>query len=118
MTVGEAISRVDREKHNVYSEEDKRRWLYHLEHYLAGLTAAYTPVQPPKWEAFTPEYPLLVPEAYGQIYLRWLEYQIDYANQDYRRSNNALGMYRAEEEGYLSWLTRSGKPAGVSFRYW
>lgn len=109
MTVGEAIAWVDRNKHNLISREDKIFWLFTLESLLTEEVNSLgdSGLSMPESGAFAEERQLLLPPAFCAMYLRYLEYQIDYVNQDYRRSNNALAMLKAEKARFDRWLTRT-----------
>ena len=44
--------------------------------------------------------PLLVPTPYDDIYIRWLEARIDYANGEYNKYNNSATAYNTAFEAY------------------
>ena len=60
---------------------------------------------------------LLVPAPYDDIYVRWLEAQIDYSNADYGRYSNSMTMYNAAYSAYERYYNRNNMPLGKSFKY-
>ena len=110
MTAQDAISWVDGKKHNVYSREDKLFWLGQVEKMAAGLHARCGREEGmPQVE---PETVLSIPAPYDDIYLRWLEAQIDYANQEYMKYNNAMALFTALWKEYANQVRRSAPAVG------
>ena len=62
---------------------------------------------------------LLVPAPFDEVYLRWLEAQIDYHNGEYDKYNNAIIMFNTVFEAYQAYYTRTHMPAmrGRRFRF-
>ena len=60
---------------------------------------------------------LLVPAPWDEMYLRWLEARIDYANAEYTRYNNSMDMFRAVYQAYRSYYNRTHMPKGTRFRF-
>lgn len=60
---------------------------------------------------------LLVPEPFDEMYLRWLESQIDYYNGEYGKYNNAIVMYNAAYEAYRNEYNRTHMPLGKTIKY-
>ena len=121
MTIHEAIHKIDSLKHNTYSQEDKLQWLSRLDamvktHILdthQGQTAPFTGYG----EDTDPNTELLVPEPYAEIYLRWLEAQMDYHNGEYGKYNNAMDMFQAAYRGFENYYNRTHMPKGSKIRY-
>lgn len=90
MTIDEAIGWVDTKKHNVYSREDKLTWISQVE----GMAAELMTRHGCTWEA-PEEDTLSIPAPFDQLYLRWMEAQIDYTNQEYLKYNNAMAVFNA-----------------------
>ena len=105
MTAREAIDWVDGKKHNVYSQEDKCFWLKQVEAMAAELHSRCG------LEGETAEVALdtvlSIPAPFDRLYLRWLEGQIDYANQEYLKYNNAMGLFTALWKEYANRVRRS-----------
>lgn len=60
---------------------------------------------------------LLVPAPYDEVYLRWMEAQIDYHNGEYDRYNNAMDMYNTAFTGYQNYYNRTHMPKGKKFKF-
>ena len=122
MKIIDAISQIDSLKHNTYSESDKIAWLSRLDSMVKRLIidthegaedVTFTP-----YDSSTDlETALLVPEPFDEIYLRWLEAQIDYANGEYGKYNNAILMYQAAFDGYANYYNRNHMPKGKKFKF-
>lgn len=115
MKLIEAISKIDNFKHNTYTQEDKVAWLSRLDE-LVKLEILDTHVDG-EGAGFSGydtqtnvETELLVPPPYDEMYLRWLEAQIDYANGEYDRYNNSMEMFNAAFRGYSSYYNRTHMP--------
>lgn len=104
MTAREAMTFVDGKMHNVYSEADKLHWLTRVET-MAGELAERFGIDPPVLP-LTPETELSIPTPWDQIYLRWLEAQINYANQEYLKYNNAMTVFNALWNEYANKTAR------------
>lgn len=125
MTIMEALYRIDELKPNTYSQPEKIKWLSSLDgvikseiidtHELRegeedivfegyGENAALTTV-------------LLVPAPYDDIYLRWLEAQIDYSNGEYGKYNNSIAMYNTAYTAFSNHYNRTHMPKGKKFKF-
>ena len=60
---------------------------------------------------------LLVAAPYDDIYVKWLEVQIDYANADYGKYANSMIMYNNAYATFYSWYNRNYMPKGKKFKY-
>lgn len=60
---------------------------------------------------------LLVPAPYDDIYVKWLEVQIDYANKEYGKYANSMVMYNNAYANFYSWYNRNYMPKGKTFKY-
>lgn len=110
MTVQEAINWVDEKKHNVYSREDKVNWISQVEAMAAELAVRHGE-KPAEIDE-----ELSVPAPYDRLYLRWLEAQIDYANQEYLKYNNAMAVFNALWTDYANWFCRGHITPARTFR--
>lgn len=110
MTALDAIRWVDEKKHNVYSQEDKLIWLSQVEKMAAQLLARCG--LEPGETAVEPETELSVPAPHDQLYLRWLEAQIDYTNQEYLKYNNAMALFTARWQEYANQVRRGAATVG------
>ena len=105
MTILEAINRVDATKPNSYTQIEKIDWLSTLDGIIkkeiidtheGGENIAFD-----GYDVDTGlDTVLLVPAPYDDIYIRWLEARVDYANGEYNKYNNSATAYNAAFEAY------------------
>lgn len=122
MTINEAITQIDSLKVNTYTPADKIGWLSRADSMIkkniidthesdeAVLFTGYT-------EETDPETVLLVPEPYDELYIRYLEAQIDYTNGEYAKYNNSILMFNAAYEAYASYYNRNNMPKSSGNRF-
>ena len=122
MTIIEAINKIDALKPNNYTQADKIGWLSTLDGIIKkeiidthegadavsfkgyGATTALDTV-------------LLVPAPYDDVYVRWLEAQIDYANGEYGKYNNSMALYNTAYVTYERYYNRNNMPLGKKFKF-
>ena len=122
MTIAEAISKVDALKPNTYSKEYKVAWLSTLDarvkkqvinaHEYSDTIFFYGYDSTADMET-----ELLVPAPYDEMYLRWLEAQIDYHNSEDDRYNNAIMLFNNAYDGYKKFYTRTHMPLSKGNRF-
>lgn len=100
----DAIRWVDEKKHNVFPMEDKLRWLFQAEQMVRELESRHGRRKELSFPE--PDTELLAPAPYDQLYLRWLEAQIDYTNQEYLKYNNAMALFNTLWGEYAGKLSR------------
>ena len=123
MKIIEAINRIDALKHNTYTQADKVRWLSTVDSMVKNHVidtheggkeipfAGYdSDTDPDSTE-------LLIPTPFDEVYLRWMEAQIDYHNGEYGKYNNAVDMFNTVYESYQSYYNRTHMPKGKKFKY-
>ena len=122
MTIAEVISKVDALKPNTYTPEDKIDWLSTLDARVKSqIIDAHECNKPVLFDGYNSatdhETELLVPAPYDEMYLRWLEAQIDYYNGEDDRYNNAITLFNNAYEGFKKHYTRTHMPLsrGSSF---
>lgn len=122
MKIIEAINRIDSLKHNTYSQNDKVAWLSRLDSMVKRLiidthegaeNVTFTGYD----DSTDPETELLVPAPFDEMYLRWLEAQIDYTNGEYDKYNNSILMYQAAYDAYANCYNRNHMPKGTAIKY-
>lgn len=121
MKVIEAINQIDNLKPNTYSDEEKTAWLSRLDYLVKreildtheGGTILFGGYDADA-DAQTG---LMVPPPYDEMYLRWLEAQIDYANGEYSKYNNSIEMFNASYRGYSNYYNRTHAPKGGKLKY-
>lgn len=122
MTIIEAINRVDDLKHNTFSYADKTRWLSTLDNTVkTGVIDTHEGGEGIVFSGYTadtdPETVLLVKEPYDEMYIRWLEAQIDYANREYDSYNNSVEMFNTYWADYKNHYNRTHMPKGVGMKF-
>jgi hypothetical protein len=122
MTINEAINKADALKPNNFSFEDKIGWLSTLDHTVmremvetheGGEDIVFTGYN----ENTDPDTELLAPAPYDEMYLRWLEAQIDYANNEFGKYNNAITMFNTSYGAYFNYYNRTHMPKGKVRKY-
>lgn len=122
MTLIEAISKIDNLKHNTFTHDDKVGWLSRLDWMVKEEILDTHEGEGAPWffgydMESDVETELLVPAPYDEMYLRWLEAQIDYANGEINRYNNAIEMFLAAYNGYARAYNRSHMPKSKKMKY-
>ena len=114
MKIIEAISRLDALKFNTYTQSDKVDWLSRLDSMVKNLiidthegaeAVTFTGYD----DSTSLDTVLLVPSPFDEMYLRWLEAQIDYHNGEYDKYNNAIIMFNTTFEAYKSYYNGAHK---------
>ena len=122
MTIAEVISKVDALKPNTYDREDKVAWLSSLD---ARVKTQIIDTHEGGENIFFYGYEglvdqdteLLVPAPYDEMYLRWLEAQIDYHNDEDKRYNNAIVLFNNAYEAYKKHYTRTHMPISKGSKF-
>lgn len=122
MKINEAISIIDDLKPNTYSQSDKITWLSHVDATVKSLIIdTHEGADDVTFSGYDDSTDLntelLVPEPFDELYLRWLEAQIDYYNGEYGKYNNAIVMYNAAYKAYQNEYNRTHMPLGKSIQY-
>lgn len=122
MTIIEAINDIDSLKPNAYSETDKIKWLERLDWAVKKeIIDTHEGGEDVIFEGFGEPVDLntelLVPAPYDEVYLRWLEAQIDYANGEYGKFNNSMNMYNTAYSAYERYYNRTHMPFGKTRNY-
>ena len=106
MTIQEAIDRVDALKFNTISDTDKVQWLSQLEWSILhgilelheGDSVSFTGYD----DTTDRNTRLLAPPPYDEVYIRWLEAQIDYHNGEFDKYNASITLYNTAFEAYAN----------------
>lgn len=97
MTVMEAIGRIDKLKPNGIGMAEKIRWLSMLDGIIKkNIIDTHAGGEAVKFSGYTEESlseKLIVGAPYDDIYVKWLEAQIDYAYGEYDKYNNSMDAY-------------------------
>ena len=122
MTIIEAINRSDALKSNIYPQEDKVDWLSRLDWMIKKqIIDTHQGADGVPFAGYDENTDLhtvlLVPTPYDEIYLRWLEAQIDYHNGEYDKYNNAIIMFNTAFENYQSHYNSTHRPVQRGKRF-
>ena len=107
MTLNEATQRLDAQKHNTCTWQQKVQWISELD----GLTKKLLFGQdfPGYGENTSGATVLQIPAPFSEAYLYYMESKIDYQNGEFTRFNNAYAMFRATWQRYADSVIREGK---------
>ena len=122
MTLLEAINRIDVLKPNGYSQAEKIQWLSTLDGIIKReIIDTHEGGEGVTFNGYTEETSLttelLVPAPYDDVYLRYLEMQIDYANGEYGKHNNSMSMYDTAYSNFQRYYNRTHMPKGRKFKF-
>jgi hypothetical protein len=120
MTIMGAINHLDAVKPNGYSQVEKIRWLSQLDGVIkTEIIDTHEGGEKITFKEYNEMTPLteelLVPHPYDEVYIRWLEAQIDYANGEYGKYNNSITMYNTALSAYEKYYNRTHKPISKNF---
>lgn len=115
MTIQEAIERTDELKFNTYSTAEKILWLSRLDWDIArNILDTHQGREGFGFFGYDqdtdPETVLLAPQPYDQMYLRYLESQIDYHNGENARYNVSSMLFNNQYEAYANYYKRTHLP--------
>lgn len=122
MTIMDALYRIDELKPNSYSQTEKIKWLSSLDGVIKSeIIDTHEGGESVVFKGYGEDAELttvlLVPAPYDDIYLRWLEAQIDYANGEYGKYNNSLTAYNDAYILYQRYYNRTHMPKGTKFKF-
>ena len=121
MKIIEAIQKVDALKPNNYSQEDKIKWLSTLDGIIKkeiiDTHEGGSKIEFNGYDTSSLEIKLLVPAPYDDIYIKWLEAQINYNIGEIGKYNNSMTMYNSAYSTYERYYNRTHMPIGKKFKY-
>ena len=122
MTIIEAVNKIDALKPNNYTTENKVAWLSTIDGIIKSeIIDTHEGADAVTFTGYDSNTPtdtvLLVPAPYDDIYVRWLEAQIDYNNGEYGRYSNSMTMYNASYSAYERFYNRNNMPISKGFKY-
>lgn len=118
MTIIEAIDQVDALKHNTYSQDQKVKWLSRAESMIKRLIVdTHEGGEGIVFNGFTEDTDLhtelIAPEPYDELYVRYLEMQIDYSNGEIDRYNGSAAMFHSAFQDFGRYYHRTHMPRCV-----
>ena len=124
MTIIEAINRTDNLKQNSYTNEDKIAWLSKLDwmikrHIIDTHEGGEAVVFNGYDESTDLKTELMAPAPYDEMYVMWLEAQIDLANAEYDGYNASITLFNTEYDAFECYYNRNHmhKSAGKRFLF-
>ena len=121
MKIIEAIQMVDALKPNNYSPEDKIKWLSTLDgiikNEIIDTHEGANNVVFNGYDTSSLETELIVPAPYDDIYIKWLEAQIDYNNGEIGKYSNSMTMYNSAYSAFERHYNRRNMPKSKGFKY-
>lgn len=122
MKIIEAIHAIDSLKPNSYSEPDKVRWLSTLDGLIkANIIDTHEGAEGVVFNGYDDdtslETELLVPAPYDNIYVLWLQSQIDYANEESAKFNNSSLAYNHAYSEFQKYYNRTHMPCSQPRKY-
>ena len=122
MTIIEAINRTDAVKPNSYSQAEKIYWLSTLDGTIkAEIIDTHESADSIAFKGYDETTPitteLIVPHPYDEVYIKWLEAQIDYANGEYGKYNNSITMYNVALSAFEKHHNRDHMPKARYFTH-
>lgn len=122
MTIIEAINGIDSLKPNSYPQQDKVIWLSILDGIIkTEIIDTHEGAEGVIFNGYEDvnlfDTVLLVPAPYDDIYIKWLEAQIDYANGETAKYNNSMVMYNTAYSAFERFYNRTHMPKGKSIKF-
>lgn len=121
MTLDKLLTRIDQQKPNAYTRQEKIDWVNQLDGMIkTKIIDTHEGADDVYFREYTDDSgstELLVPAPFDRIYLYWLEANIDYANQEFGKYNNSMAMYNEMWSEYSRWYNRQHMPLSAGFTY-
>ena len=122
MTIMDTIYRLDELKPNSYTQSEKIKWLSSLDGLIKReIIDTHEGGEDVVFNGYNENTDistvLLVPAPYDDIYLRWIEAQIDYANGEYGKYNNSITAFNDAYAIYQKYYNRTHMPISKGTRF-
>lgn len=122
MTIMDVMNRIDTLKPNRYKQSEKMKWLSTLDsRIMSDIIATHEGAEGIAFNGYTDETALattlLVDAPYDEMYLYWLEAQIDYWNGEYAKYNNSIDMFNTAYTAFANHYNRTHMPKGKKFKF-
>ena len=122
MTLIEAINRIDSLKPNTYTQAEKVKWLSNLDGIIKKeIIDTHEGSDKVHFDGYKDDTPLdtvlLVPFPYDDVYLKWLEAQIDYATGETQRYENSMIAFNSAYSTFARYYNRTYMPLGSSIKF-
>ena len=122
MKLIDAINEIDSIKPNTYFQQEKIRWISILDGNIKKeIIDTHEGAENVTFNGYDNNTDisteLLVPAPYDDIYIRWLEMQIDYANADLVKYQNSMTLYNNAYSNFEKYYNRNNMPKGKKFKF-
>jgi len=121
MTIDQAINTLDARRSNTFSRQEKIGWLSQLDKLICEEVISTHQGEAISFVGYTadtdPQTRLLVPAPWDEIYLHYMQAQIDYINGEMTRYTNAAALFNNVLSAYKNHYHRSHAPKGQAWRY-
>lgn len=120
MKIIDAISLVDEMRVNTYGDDEKVRWLNWLDGQLY-VTVHKRHADPPDFHSYeceSMETELLVPAPFDQMYIWWLQAQMDLVTGEVDRYNADITVFNNLQDSFIAEYKRTHMPVSAGpFRF-
>jgi hypothetical protein len=122
MTIIEAINKVDAIKINTYTHDEKVGWLSTLDGIIYNeIIRTHEGADSVKFNGYDADTPLgtelLAPAPYDEVYIRYLQAQIDEANGELGKYQNSMALFNTAYSNLERYYNRTHMPIGKQFKY-
>lgn len=122
MTIIEAVNRIDLIKPNNYTQIDKIKWLSDLDGRIkAEIIDTHEGGEDVVFNGYTEFTPLdtslLATGQYDDLYVKWLESQIDYTNAEYQHYNNSVTAFNNLYSAFERYYNRQHMPKTQKLKF-
>ena len=122
MTIQEALTRVDALKPNSYPQDTKVGWLSRIDGIIKQeIIDTHEGGEDIAFDGYDHDTnlstKLIVSSPHDELYIKWLEAQIDYANGEIGKYNNGMAMFNAAYSDYFRHYNRLHMPKGTKLKY-
>ena len=122
MTIIEALNKIDVIKPNNYTQAEKIKWLSNLDGIIkAEIIDTHEGRESITFNGYdydvAVDTEMLVPYPYDDLYIKWLESQIDYHNAEYGKYNNSVVAYNSAYSAFERYYNRHNKPKQTKLKY-
>lgn len=123
MTIIEAIGRFDAQHNNAYTQEEKIAWLSHVDWEIwQTIVKTHEHEECATFNGYGANTPLdtalIADPPYDVLYLRYMEAQMHYLNDEFARYNNAITVYNTDMAAFETWYNRTHRPLGTTLKYY
>lgn len=122
MTIEMAIAKINSLKPNNYTDMDKLEWLSELDgHIKANIIDTHEGGDAVSFSGYNEdtdfETELIAPTPYDDVYIKWLESKIDYANNEYAKYNNSSAAYNNAYSAFERYYNRQHMPKATPLKF-